>query len=159
MKVLKEKQGQDVCNNIFFIHAILGCDTTSRLHGVGKGTFLKKFCESHHFRNQAKVFNNASASEKKLLKLVRKLWFAFTKVNLAEPWIVLDTDDNYCQKVATHTSHRICHLFRPQQCITVYLCTFRPNNGRELMQPRTSILFTHLQSMQRLSLHKLCTTR
>ena len=93
MKVLKEKQGQDVCNNIFFIHAILGCDTTSRLHGVGKGTFLKKFCESHHFRNQAKVFNNASASEKKLLKLVRKLWFAFTMVNLAEPGIALDTDD------------------------------------------------------------------
>lgn len=91
MKVLKEKQGQDVCNNIFFIHAILGCDATSCLHGVGKGTFLKKFCESHHFRNQAKVFNNASASEKKLL--VRKLWFAFTMVNLAEPWIVLDTDD------------------------------------------------------------------
>ena len=31
MKVLKEKLGQDVCNNIFFIHAILGCDTTSLL--------------------------------------------------------------------------------------------------------------------------------
>lgn len=93
MKVLKEKWGQDVCNNIFFIHAILGCDTTSCLHGVEKGTFLKKFCESHHFRNQAKVFNDASALEKKLLKLVRRLWFAFTMVNLAEPWIVLDTDD------------------------------------------------------------------
>ena len=92
MKVLKEKLGQDVCNNIFFIHAILGCDTTSRLHGVGKGTSLKKFCASHHFRNQAKVFSNASASEKKLLKLARRLWFAFTMVNLAESWIVLDTD-------------------------------------------------------------------
>ena len=40
MKVLKEKLGQDVCNKIFFIHAILGCDTTSRLHGIGKGTSL-----------------------------------------------------------------------------------------------------------------------
>ena len=61
MKVLKEKLGQDVCNDIFFIHAILGCDTTSRLHGIGKGTSLKKLCESHHFLNQAKVFNNTSA--------------------------------------------------------------------------------------------------
>lgn len=30
-----------MCNNIFFIHAILGCDTTSRLHGIGKGTSEK----------------------------------------------------------------------------------------------------------------------
>ena len=35
MKVLKEKLGQDMCNNIFFIHAILGRDTTSRLHRIG----------------------------------------------------------------------------------------------------------------------------
>ena len=40
MKVLKEKLGQDVCYNIFFIHVILGCETTSRLHGIGKGTSL-----------------------------------------------------------------------------------------------------------------------
>ena len=84
MKVRKEKLGQDVCNNIFFTHAILGCDTTSHLQGIGKGTSLKKFCESHLFRNQAKMSNNTSAS-KKLLKLVRRLWFAFTMVNLAKP--------------------------------------------------------------------------
>ena len=68
IKGLKEKLGQDVCNNIFFIHAILGCDTTSRLHGIGKGTSLKKFCGSHHFRNQAKVFNNTSASKKEVIE-------------------------------------------------------------------------------------------
>ena len=72
MKVLKEKLGQDVCNNISFIRAILGCDTTYRLHGVGKGTFLKKFCVSHHFRNQAKVFNNASASKKEVIEAGEK---------------------------------------------------------------------------------------
>ena len=72
MKALKEKLGQDVCNNIFFIHAILGCDTTPRLHGIGKGTSLKKFCESHHFRNQAKVFNNTSASKKEVIEVGEK---------------------------------------------------------------------------------------
>lgn len=56
MKVLKEKQGQDVCNNLLFIHAILGCDTTSHIHGIGKGASLKKFLLDHHFRDQAQVF-------------------------------------------------------------------------------------------------------
>ena len=64
MKVVEDKLGEDVCNNILFIHAILGCDTTSRLHGIGKGTSLKTFLISHHFRDQANVFNNTSASRK-----------------------------------------------------------------------------------------------
>ena len=31
------------CKHILFLHALLGCDITSRLFGVGKGTVLKKF--------------------------------------------------------------------------------------------------------------------
>ena len=34
VKQSKELLGIDVCNNIFFILAILGCDTTSRLYGL-----------------------------------------------------------------------------------------------------------------------------
>jgi len=26
--------GKNVCDNILFVHAILGCDTTSRLYGI-----------------------------------------------------------------------------------------------------------------------------
>ena len=40
------------------------CDTTSRVHGIGKEASLKKFLVSHHFRNQAQVFNVTSASKK-----------------------------------------------------------------------------------------------
>ena len=54
---------QDICNNILFIHAILGCDDiTSRLYGTGKGTSLSKFKASSLFHEQAKVFNSDSAS-------------------------------------------------------------------------------------------------
>ena len=35
---IKEALGVTVCNNILFIHAIAGCDTTSSLFGTGKGT-------------------------------------------------------------------------------------------------------------------------
>ncbi len=54
--------GPDICNHILFIHALLGCDTTSRLYGIGKGSSLKMFTASHPFREQAKVFNIHPAS-------------------------------------------------------------------------------------------------
>lgn len=49
MKVLKEKLGQEVCSNILFVYAILECDTTSRLYGIGKGVSLKTLFASQHF--------------------------------------------------------------------------------------------------------------
>jgi len=49
--------GADVCQNILFIHAILGCDTTSKLPGYGKGVGLKLFEKSEPFLRAASVFN------------------------------------------------------------------------------------------------------
>jgi 5'-3' exonuclease len=34
--------GQTTCKHLPFVHAISGCDTTSRLYGIGKGMVLKK---------------------------------------------------------------------------------------------------------------------
>lgn len=51
----KQALGPDVCNNILFIHAILGCDSVSRVHGIGKGAALKKI-KSRHFLEQAAIF-------------------------------------------------------------------------------------------------------
>ena len=56
--------GLEVCNNILFLHAVLGCDTTSQLYGIGKGTSLKKFKSSKRFQEQAKVFAVESATLK-----------------------------------------------------------------------------------------------
>ena len=38
--VLKSTLGPEVCDNILFVHALLGCDTTSRIYGLGKGVAL-----------------------------------------------------------------------------------------------------------------------
>ena len=38
---LKLALGPEVCNSILFAHAILGCDSTSRLYGLGKGMAIK----------------------------------------------------------------------------------------------------------------------
>ena len=53
IKVTQSELGADICNNILFIHAILGCDTTSRLYGLGKGLSLKRFTSSALFRDKA----------------------------------------------------------------------------------------------------------
>lgn len=102
MKILK-KLGQDMRNNILFIHAILGCDTTSRLLRIGKGTSLKKFRESHHFRDQAEVFNNTSASKKEVIEAGEKALFCLYNGTSGE---TLDSlrYRRYCQKVDTNTS-------------------------------------------------------
>ena len=36
IKCTQEKIGIDVCRNILVLHTILGCDTTSRIFGLGK---------------------------------------------------------------------------------------------------------------------------
>ena len=63
IKKIQAELGTEICNNILFIHAILGCDTTSRVHGIGKGTSLKKFTTSPQFRQHAAVFQGVATKE------------------------------------------------------------------------------------------------
>lgn len=62
IKAKKQLLGPDICKNILFLHAVQGCDTTSRLCGIGKGACLKKFKDSDMFEAQAEVFYAHSAS-------------------------------------------------------------------------------------------------
>ena len=48
--------------NILFLHALLGCDTTSRLFGIGKAAILKKFETNTVLQQSAKVFDDESAA-------------------------------------------------------------------------------------------------
>ena len=49
--------GDEICDNILFLHAILGCDTTSKPSGIGKGASHSAFQKDADFRNSAHVFN------------------------------------------------------------------------------------------------------
>ena len=49
-----------MCDNILFFHAILGCDTTSRIHGIGKA--LKMTESSAYFRQQSAIFNSSTST-------------------------------------------------------------------------------------------------
>ncbi|CAG2248999.1 unnamed protein product [Mytilus edulis] len=48
--------GEEVCHQLPFVHAITGCDTTSRLHGIGKPAVLKKIKSDRHLQTQGEVF-------------------------------------------------------------------------------------------------------
>ena len=62
IKVTQSELGADICISILFIYAILGCDTTSRLYGLGKGLSLKRFTSSALFRNKAEQFCKKDAT-------------------------------------------------------------------------------------------------
>ena len=41
INLLKETLGDDVCNELLFVHAYSGCDSTSRIYGIGKKVILQ----------------------------------------------------------------------------------------------------------------------
>ncbi len=63
---VKAQLGSEICSNILFLHAILGCDTTSHLYGIGKGTALRKFKSSLSFQEQAREFSTEPATCEKV---------------------------------------------------------------------------------------------
>ena len=94
--------GLAVCSCILFAHAILGCDTTSRVHGLGKGAALKKLCNTQSFVTQAVTFTQegcdstdiAKAGERALVNLYGgKDGVSLNELRYAR----------FCQKVATST--------------------------------------------------------
>ena len=58
IKKTKNELGSHVCQVILFIHAILGCDTTSMLQGLGKATALKMVSKNPKFHEIAQIFCN-----------------------------------------------------------------------------------------------------
>ena len=55
-----------MCRNILFVHPFLGCDTTSRIHGIEKGASLEKFISSDHIQKQAKLFQQTTSIQEKI---------------------------------------------------------------------------------------------
>ena len=65
--------GGTMCRNMLFLHAISGCDATSRPYGIGKAAVLKKFPDSVHFQEQANVFDAAECSLEDVIQTGEKV--------------------------------------------------------------------------------------
>ena len=63
IKKTKTVLGRNVTSSILFVHAfnLLGCDTTLRVHGIGKGIALKKAKINAQFRQLVGVFNRSDS--------------------------------------------------------------------------------------------------
>lgn len=55
--------GKEVCQLLPFVHAFTGCDTTSRIYGVGKNVALKKVRWDQMLRQQASVFLKSATKQ------------------------------------------------------------------------------------------------
>ncbi|CAC5408278.1 unnamed protein product [Mytilus coruscus] len=73
VKMTKTALGEETCSFLSFIHAILGCDTTSQVHGIGKGIALKKWMNNDHFKEHAVFFMSGNKSKDEVKKLVKSL--------------------------------------------------------------------------------------
>ena len=68
MKDVKERLGSFICKHILFIHARLGCDSTSRVFGLGKGALLKKIRSNAHLQQYANVFSSRQSTNEDVQK-------------------------------------------------------------------------------------------
>ena len=73
VKNAKEVLGEEICNAILPIHALLGCGTTSRLFSIGKQVALQKFRKMERFRNTISIFNNTTVKQEDIVKAGEEL--------------------------------------------------------------------------------------
>jgi len=64
---IKAALGPETCANVLFVQAILGCDSTSGIHGIGNSLALKKITKDAQFQKQAEVFNNQDATKSDII--------------------------------------------------------------------------------------------
>ena len=130
IRAVKQHLGPDICCQILFLHAILGCDTTSQPHGIGKGNSLKKFRD---FCNYAEVFNSPSATAEEISAAGEQV---LVIIYNGKPGESLDFEryKRFCEKVARNSptfNPRLYHPHQLQLSSTVFVCTTKYNSGKE----------------------------
>ena len=104
IQAVKQQLGPEICNHILFLHAILGYDTTSRLHGIGKGNALRKFRESSRFGELAKVFDSELASKEDISAAGEEV-LIISYNGKFERSLDLLRYKRYCDIIVSSTSH------------------------------------------------------
>jgi hypothetical protein len=66
--------GREICHLLPFIHAFSGCDTTSRIYGIGKGAFFKKTLTDVYLRQQASAFFGSHSIHEEVEKAGKEIF-------------------------------------------------------------------------------------
>jgi len=102
IKATQDALGPVICGTILFIHAILGCDTVSRIHGMGKGLALKKALDSPHFIQQANVFMNPKSTQAEVVLAGHNALVSLCNGKQGDTLNIL-RHRRFCEKVAIST--------------------------------------------------------
>ena len=76
IRLLQRSMEKDVVNSMLFLHAFTGCDSTSRIHSVGKKKIFHKILEDAHFRCQALSFTRDGLTQNSVEELGRNAMLA-----------------------------------------------------------------------------------
>lgn len=101
--MLKEKLGADVCENILFLHAFYGCDTTSHIHDIGKGTALQKI-NSKFYKEHTEIFNKQDVSHQDIARAGEQI-FVLTYGGKSGETLDHLRYRKFCEKIATCSIH------------------------------------------------------
>ena len=123
IKYMKGHLGCDVCESILFIHAIGGCDTTSRLYGIGKGAPLKKHMSSQIFRENSKLFNMSDAALNQIVEAGEKTLVVLYGGKKVETLNSLKYK-NFCDRTASKNTHTQSHSITPTTAAARYLSSW-----------------------------------
>ena len=74
----------NVCNGLLVIHAISGCDNTSRVHNIGKASVLQKYQQSKKFQQLAAVFLDEYSSKDDIVDAGEKLMLQISGASKGE---------------------------------------------------------------------------
>lgn len=61
---LRDTLGDDICDQLLFLHAFTGCDSTSRIHGIGKKSVFQKLIKGNQIlQSSATVFSSTGSTK------------------------------------------------------------------------------------------------
>ena len=100
IKYSKSKLGPAACEAILLMHALLGCDTTSRLFSIGKGVALQKFKREERFRYLSQTFSSPSSTREEIIIAGEELLLIVYGAK-GDPTLDKLRVTRFCEKVAT----------------------------------------------------------
>ena len=65
--------GYEICNSLSAVHALGGCDTTSRIHSLGVKTVLQHFLKNKEVKGLIEILSNQESGKRRVLQAGKRL--------------------------------------------------------------------------------------
>ena len=134
IKRSKETLGMHICAKLPFVHAILGCDSTSRLYNIGKPLALKKLQSSRVFTTIAATFMQEDSSNEDIVQSGEVVPFSYMVEAKMNAWMPCATRGSKKKSPVAQTMSRpaVYHLLRRLQSSTALECTTKSRSGEDM---------------------------